>query len=197
MTLPSLAACLGNPGLRYSLTWHNAGYWVADILAREYSAELVNAGAFEIAHLPEGRILAKPTTYMNRSGKAVKALLEAVDIGPEHLLVVCDDVNLPLGQVRLREKGSDGGHKGLRSVIDELGTEDFARLRMGIGPLPQGADLTKFVLQRIPEELEEDASEMASRAADCVRCALYEGFRSAQTEYNRWPPEDPSTDPPS
>ncbi|MBD3371027.1 aminoacyl-tRNA hydrolase [Candidatus Fermentibacteria bacterium] len=197
MPARSVVTCLGNPGLRYRLTWHNAGFWVTDILAREYSLELVNAGAFEISHLPRDRILARPTTYMNRSGKAVKALLEAVQAGPEHLLVVCDDVNLPLGRLRLRAEGSDGGHKGLRSLIGELDTEDFARLRMGIGPLPPGADLTEFVLQRIPEELEESASEMACRAADCVRCVLYEGFRRAQTEYNRWPLDESSTDPPS
>jgi PTH1 family peptidyl-tRNA hydrolase len=185
MSRPRLALCLGNPGPNYSLTWHNAGFWVADALAREAGVSFTNAGLFSAVTLPCGLELAKPSTFMNDSGKAAATLLRMRDLPPDEFLVVCDDVNLPLGRLRLRGNGSAGGHKGLGSVIASLGTESFARLRLGVGPGPGGADLADFVLSRVPKSLEEEAGVMAYRGADCVMKAFTDGYSAAQDIFNR------------
>lgn len=185
MSRPRLALCLGNPGPKYSLAWHNAGFWVADALAREAGVPFTNAGLFSAVTLPCGLELAKPSTFMNESGRAAATLLRMRDLPPDGLLVVCDDVNLDLGRLRLRESGSAGGHKGLSSIIAALGTESFARLRLGVGPGPGGADLADFVLSRVPKRLEEEAGVMAYRAADCVMKAFTDGYSAAQDIFNR------------
>ena len=184
-----LVVCLGNPGPRYSMTRHNAGFWVADIVSREAGVSFRNAGLFEVLELPSEWLLAKPTVYMNRSGRSVRALVESRDLAPADVLVVCDDVNLELGRLRLKGNGSAGGHNGLKSIIECVGTEDFPRLRMGVGPCPPSADLADFVLDRIPAKLEEEASLMAHRAADCVCHYIENGLSSAQEIYNRKEPE--------
>ncbi len=184
---PLVTACLGNPGNRYVLTRHNAGFWVGDILAREAGVAFENAGLFMVASLPGDMDVIKPTVYMNRSGEAVEAFLRVKDLEPENLLVVCDDFNLDLGRLRLRAGGGSGGHNGLKNIIDRLGTEDFPRLRMGVGPLPRGVDPAEFVLRRIPHHLEEEASLMAHRAADCVIHYLNHGLSAAQEIFNRNP----------
>jgi PTH1 family peptidyl-tRNA hydrolase len=182
-----VVACLGNPGERYRLTWHNAGFWVADILSREAGVDFRDAGLFLVATLPDGTDIIKPTVYMNRSGRSVDAFLGARGIPPDQLLVVCDDFNIDLGRLRLRGNGSSGGHNGLQDIIQNLGTEDFPRLRMGIGPPPGGADLAEFVLDRVPARQETDASLMAHRAADCVMHYIHHGLQSAQEIFNRNP----------
>jgi PTH1 family peptidyl-tRNA hydrolase len=187
MARPRLALCLGNPGPKYSLTWHNAGFWVADALAREAGVSFANAGLFSAVTLPGGLEIVKPSIYMNESGRVAATLLRMRDLPPEELLVVCDDVNLALGRLRLRENGSAGGHRGLSSVIASLGTESFARLRLGVGPGPGGADLPDFVLSRVPRSLEEEAAVMACRGADCVAKAFSDGYQAAQDVYNRGP----------
>ena len=185
MSSPLVVACLGNPGDRYAMTWHNAGFWVADILSREAGVAFRNAGLFQVASLSDELEIIKPTLYMNRSGRAVDAFLGAKGLDPGSLLVVCDDFNLDLGRLRLRGSGSSGGHKGLEDIADRLGTQCFPRLRMGIGPPPSGADLADFVLDRVPGRLEEEASLMAHRAADCVRMYSEKGMNAAQEFYNR------------
>lgn len=182
-----MVACLGNPGDRYSMTWHNAGFWVADILSREAGVSFEDAGLFQVACLPGGQFLIKPTVYMNRSGRTVDAFLGARGLGAESLLVVCDDFNLDLGRLRLKAEGSSGGHNGLQDIIDRLGTQDFPRLRMGIGPPPRNRDMAEFVLDRVPSRLEDEASVMAHRAADCVRLYAEKGISPAQEIYNRDP----------
>jgi PTH1 family peptidyl-tRNA hydrolase len=179
-------ACLGNPGLRYSLTRHNAGFWAGDILARRHGSSFRDAGLFAVAELPGGPLLCKPQSYMNRSGPAVAALMDARGIAPGEILVISDDVNLHLGRLKLKTAGSHGGHNGLRSIVAELGTTEFPRLRMGVGPPPLRGDLAEFVLQRLPRGLEEEAAFMAHRAADCVETVLSSGYGPAQTEFNRW-----------
>ncbi len=180
-------ACLGNPGKKYCMTWHNAGFWVADILAREAGVQFINAGLFIATVLPDGPDMIKPADYMNRSGKAIAAFLDSKDYDAAELLVVCDDINLDLGHLRLRAGGSHGGHNGLRNIIECLGTEDFTRLRIGIGPAPAATDLADFVLDRVPEKLEEQASRVAYVAADCVELFIKEGITAAQEKYNRKP----------
>ncbi len=179
-----LVLCLGNPGPRYALTWHNAGFWVADILAREAGVSFKNAGLFHVAVLPGGLHLAKPVTFMNESGRAAGALLNSRGLDPSEMLVVCDDANLPLGTIRLKPDGSAGGQKGLSNIIEVLGTEVFPRLRLGIGPVPERVPLADYVLGRVPKDLEEEASLMAHRAADCVLHAVNEGIAAAQSVYN-------------
>jgi PTH1 family peptidyl-tRNA hydrolase len=189
LSLPLVVACLGNPGKRYSMTWHNAGFWVADILTREAGVKFLDAGLFLVASLPGDRTIIKPTVYMNLSGRSVSAFMNAEELDPDRLLVVCDDFNLDLGRLRLKASGSSGGHNGLQSIIDCLGSEEFPRLRMGIGPAPEKTDLAAFVLDRVPSRLEEEASLMAHRAADCVVHCMTEGISSAQELYNRNPEE--------
>lgn len=185
MSVPRLIACLGNPGDKYRMTWHNAGFWVADILALETGVHFINAGLFNAAVLPDGQDIIKPAVYMNRSGKAVAAFLDSKGYNADELLVICDDINLEFGRLRLRNSGSHGGHNGLRSIIDSLDTEQFARLRLGIGSPSTGEDLADYVLDRVPQKLEEEASVMAHKAADCVTLYLSEGLTAAQERYNR------------
>jgi len=180
----SIIVCLGNPGPRYALSWHNAGFWVADILAREAGASFKRAGAFEVAYLPGGVHLVKPSTYMNESGRAVAAILNAREKTPENMLLICDDVNLPLGSLRLRKSGSAGGQNGLKDTIDVLGTQVFPRLRLGIGPKPEKMDLAKYVLGKVPGDKQELASVMAHRAADCALDVVRNGIDAAQSVYN-------------
>ncbi|RKZ05045.1 aminoacyl-tRNA hydrolase [Candidatus Fermentibacteria bacterium] len=180
----SIILCLGNPGLKYALTWHNAGFWVADILAREAGVSFKRAGAFEIAYLPGGVHLVKPSVYMNESGRSAGAILTAKQVPPENMLVVCDDVNIPLGSLRLRKNGSSGGQNGLKNVIDVLKTQEFPRLRIGIGPKPEKMDLAKFVLKKVPKANQELASVVAHRAADCVLETVNNGVEAAQAIYN-------------
>lgn len=180
-----MIACLGNPGTRYGMTWHNAGFWVADILAREAGVRFVNAGLFLAATMPSGVHLVKPNDFMNRSGAAVAHYLDATGLSSDELLVVCDDVHLELGRLRLRGNGSAGGHNGLADIIQRIGTEDFARLRLGIGPAPDSEDLADYVLSRVPARLEQEASLMAHVAADCVTMACEAGVTAAQERYNR------------
>jgi PTH1 family peptidyl-tRNA hydrolase len=129
---------------------------------------------------------------MNRSGEAVECLLRKHDAVPSDLLVVCDDVAIELGRLRLRPSGSDGGHLGLRSIIECLGTEDFPRLRIGIrSPAALEGDLAEAVLSRfLPEEMEAAAGQ-ATRAAECIRVILERGVQAAMNMYNRRQPEDP------
>ncbi|MCK5117702.1 MAG: aminoacyl-tRNA hydrolase [Candidatus Aegiribacteria sp.] len=185
MSVPRLVACLGNPGDKYRMTWHNAGFWVADILALEAGVHFINAGLFNASVIPDGPDLIKPTVYMNRSGRAIAAFLDSRGYNANELLVICDDINLELGRLRLRDSGSHGGHNGLRSIIDSLCTEQFSRLRLGIGSPSTGDDLADYVLDTVPEKLEEEASLMAHNAADCVTLYLREGLTSAQERYNR------------
>ncbi len=176
--------CLGNPGLKYALTWHNAGFWVADILARETGVSFKRAGAFEITYLPGGINLVKPSTYMNESGRAAGAILTARQLDPENMLVVCDDVNLPAGTLRLRKSGSAGGQNGLKDIMDVLGTQDFPRLRIGVGPKPDRMDLAKYVLSKVPKSSREMVSLSAHRAADCAMEVVKNGIQAAQSVYN-------------
>jgi len=187
LSAPRIVACLGNPGDKYSLTWHNAGFWVADILARETGVHFMNAGLFNASVIPDGPDLIKPNVYMNRSGISIAAFLDSRGYNSDELLVVCDDINLELGRLRLRGSGSHGGHNGLRSIIDTLVTEDFPRLRLGIGPAPSGLDLADYVLDTVPEKLEEEVSVMAHEAADCIMLFINEGLAHAQERYNRKP----------
>jgi peptidyl-tRNA hydrolase, PTH1 family len=186
---------LGNPGERYRRTRHNIGFMVVDAMAAaagaphwhyQWDALVVSA-----AIIPSGEgqapgpcLLVKPQTFMNRSGLAVAPVLSAHGGAPEETLVVVDDVALELGTLRLRERGGHGGHNGLRSLVECLGTEDFPRLRVGIrAGEPQG-DLAEYVLAPFPEDDVLVVQELVGAAAEAALCAVQEGTAAAMSCYN-------------
>jgi PTH1 family peptidyl-tRNA hydrolase len=172
-----VVAGLGNPGREYGGTRHQLGFVVVDRLASEAGVRLVSdrdadwGGPGDLAGGGAPAYLVKPLLYMNRSGPPLRHLLERLRVPPERLLVVCDDVNLPLGKLRLRPEGSSGGHNGLQSVIDCLG-RGFARLRLGVGLPGPGIDLADWVLERFPKDERAAVDDMVGRAADTVRKVL-------------------------
>jgi len=166
---------LGTPGRRYAGTRHNAGFSFIHRLARRGACRLGKkkfmARIAEIKRDDGCLILAQPQTYMNLSGLAVRQIMEGYRIGPQEIVVVYDDLDIPLGQIRVRKEGSAGTHKGLRSVIGAIGTKSFLRLRVGIGPLPEGEEATGYVLAPFTvreRPLLEDGLARAEEALDFV-----------------------------
>ncbi|MDK2784404.1 MAG: peptidyl-tRNA hydrolase, family [Bacillota bacterium] len=184
-----LVVGLGNPGREYEETRHNAGFLVVDYLARE---EGLTFGSSDFrADLARGRVagqevlLAKPQTYMNLSGLAVGPLVRWYKLDPTaDLLVVSDDLDLPLGRLRLRARGSHGGHRGLLSIINELGTTDFARLRLGIGRPGEHETAKDKVLGTFTEEEGRILDEVILAAVGAIRTWLAEGTEAAMNRYN-------------
>jgi peptidyl-tRNA hydrolase, PTH1 family len=180
---------LGNPGERYRLTRHNVGFRVVDLLADRWGLTgqgRVRDGAALLEHrLPEpvGRVLlVKPLKYMNMSGGPLKAALRQTDVDPrDDLLVVADDIDLPLGKIRLRRSGSAGGHNGLRDIIASLGTDEFSRLRVGIGRAGETVD---HVLSTFRPGERETADEAVATAADAAERWLGDGIEVAMNEFN-------------
>ena len=184
---------LGNPGQEYAATRHNIGFAVLDRLAEELNCSFRRKWRFsaEVAEAVTGAagkvVLAKPRTYMNRSGVAVGALLNWLKLAPADMLVVVDDADLALGQIRLRPSGGSGGHNGLRSIIEALGgNEGFARLRLGIGrTVPVGADITGHVLGKFATAERELAEQAAASAVKAIDSCLREGLTEAMNQFNR------------
>ena len=177
---------LGNPGDRYRLTRHNVGFRVVDLLADRWkvSGGRVRDGAASIEMaLPAGRVLlVKPMKYMNQSGGPLKAAMRQTDADPAHdLLVICDDVDLPLGRMRLRRSGSAGGHNGLRDIISAFGGNEFARLRVGIG---RGGETIDHVLSTFRPNERELGSLAVAVAADAAERWLSDGIDEAMNEFN-------------
>lgn len=190
---PKLVAGLGNPGKEYEGTRHNIGFAVLDRLAEKFGCSFRKKSRFSaiVAEATAGDagkvMLAKPQTYMNRSGAAVNALLQWLKIESAQLLVVVDDADLPLGQIRLRIAGGSGGHNGLLSIIETLGgNEEFARLRVGIGrSAPLGADISGHVLGKFASSERELAEQAVAAAVEAVDCCLREGLTEAMNQFNR------------
>ncbi len=179
---------LGNPGKTYEKTRHNLGFMVLDRLAERWDGRFKPGfGPYDFfqTKVSGGKILlVKPSTFMNRSGAAVQDAVRRYEVPLSGLIVVCDDFNLPLGMLRLRPKGSDGGHNGLASVIQALGTSDFGRLRMGIGLRP-GADTVDYVLSRFPRKEQTAVNTLVEDGADALIAAAENGFEWAMNRYNR------------
>lgn len=178
---------LGNPGREYADTRHNAGYRLIDLLAAQHGIRLrsrlyARTGQGQIAGQPV--VLAQPLTYMNASGGAAVRLLARHRLTPQDLLVIYDDLDLDLGRIRLRREGSPGTHNGMRNIVQRLGTENFPRLRLGIGPKPPHADAVKWVLSPFPRSDQPIVEEMLSRAVEAVECFLREGLEIAMNRYN-------------
>ncbi|MFH1373568.1 MAG: aminoacyl-tRNA hydrolase [bacterium] len=184
----SLLVGLGNIGDRYRGTRHNLGFEVVEKIWRDLklSPKLPTADYVWVIGERNRRplVLAWPGTYMNRSGVAVHALLQVNALEPSQMLVIVDDFNLPLGKIRLRPSGSDGGHHGLASVIEALETDQFPRLRLGIGPLPEGADTVDFVLSRFADEDFEAAGQMIAVAAEAALFTVEHRLQEAMSKYN-------------
>ena len=183
-----LLAGLGNPGEKYRRTRHNVGFMVVDALAERHGARNVrvesDAWVAETAIGGEDVLLVKPLTFMNRSGAAVAPLLGRLALGSQDLVAVVDDVALELGTLRVRERGSHGGHNGLRSIADVLGTDDFPRVRVGIRRGEMTVDLAEFVLSDFAAEEILVVQEVVGLAADALECLVREGAPAAMNRYN-------------
>ena len=181
---------LGNPGSKYDGTRHNAGFRVGDLLAERCGVKIRRVKNRALTAVAEigGRevLLVKPQTFMNLSGEAVRPLADFYKLSPDHILVVSDETALPPGRIRLRPCGSAGGHNGLKSIIEALGTEDFPRIRLGVGsPTHADYDPKDWVLSVFRDQDAEIFAEAAGRAADAVTCYITEGADKAMNLYNR------------
>jgi len=184
-----LIAGLGNPGQKYENTRHNVGFRAADALARRAGADIrrvrFHALTAEAAIGGQGALLLKPTTFMNLSGEAVGEAARFYKLPPERVLVISDDVDLPLGKLRLRRGGSAGGHNGLKSVIEHLGGDQFPRLKIGVGGKPHpDYDMADWVLGSFHGKDTGVIEEAVLRAAQAVECLLEYGFDKAMNLYN-------------
>lgn len=179
---------LGNIGPEYMLTRHNAGFMVLDRLAAQHGFSFtLNRLAYTAEWRYKGKIihLIKPTTYMNLSGRAVSSYLKQYSIPPENLLVVTDDKDLPFGKLRLKPKGSAGGHNGLRNIDEVLGTQEYARLRFGIGNAFSKGRQVDFVLGRFPEDEMEQLPQHLDRAGDAVLSFCTSGLQHTMNFFNQ------------
>lgn len=180
---------LGNPGLEYKGTKHNIGFEVVAALAKENNIKLNKKVHFSLAG--KGRIageevvLALPQTYMNLSGKAVGEIARREIKELKDLIVVCDDINIELGRIRIRARGSSGGHKGLESIIATLGSDDFARLRVGIATDIHKGDITNYVLSPFKRKEKRNVLHVVSLAGDAVTCMIEKGIEEAMTRFNK------------
>lgn len=183
-----LIAGLGNPGRKYDKTRHNAGFMALDRLAEDLGVAVTNVrfnALFGTGRIgTEKVVLVKPMTYMNLSGEAIRAVAEYYDIPEEKIIVLVDDVYLEIGTLRIREKGSAGGHNGLENIILQLAGTDFPRIRIGVGPQPEGMDLVDFVLKKLTKEecaLMEPAIRDAAKAAVSI---VENGVPNTMNRYN-------------
>lgn len=181
---------LGNPGSKYEQTRHNLGFRVIARLAQRWSISLKSGFMGKSATARTNCqgidvVLMLPLTFMNRSGMAVKPFAVRGGYEPSDILAVCDDLNLPFGQLRLRPGGSDGGHNGLASIIAQMQTENFPRLRMGIGHPGQGRDVVNYVLEGFSRSESGQITEFVDQAADCCEIWVQGGVDKAREKFNR------------
>ena len=184
-----LLVCLGNPGKQYESTRHNIGFLAADELQRRTGAKFnklrFRALTGEVTLGGKRVLVVKPQTYMNLSGEAVKLAGGFYKIPPERILVISDDVSLPLGKLRIRAGGSAGGHNGLKNIIAHLGTDQFPRIRVGVGEKPHpDYDMADWVLGRFQGEDKKAIDAAVKRAADAVECLIGEGVDRAMNRFN-------------
>lgn len=184
-----LVAGLGNPGREYENTRHNAGFMVVDRIASRLGLTLGYSSSWQTfwARSGDGCTYLKPMTYMNASGRSVRAAAQFYKIDPAEALIVFDDLALPLGHLRLRKSGSSGGQNGMESVIEHLGTAAVPRLRVGIGAAEGGRSMVDHVLSRFSTREREVLDSAIDRAADAVEHARLHGVEAAMNVYNRVP----------
>lgn len=179
---------LGNPSKQYEGTRHNAGFMTLDVLADRYNIDISEKKHKALCGkgVIEGNkvVLLKPQTFMNLSGESVRAAADFYKVAPEEIIVIYDDISLEPGQLRVRKKGSAGGHNGMKNIIVHLGTQDFPRIRVGVGEKPAGMDLADYVLGRFSKgerELLEEAFKEGAQAAVAILC---DGIESAMNQFN-------------
>ncbi len=185
---------LGNPGEKYKSTFHNLGYLVMDKIASRYEVDfkkricnsrIANFSFFVDDKIEKKLCLIKPYTYMNLSGKAIVCLKKKYNFVEQNLLVICDDINLDKGYVRIKTSGSSGGHKGLDSIITSLGSKEFLRLRVGIGPLDEKDTSEAYVLRGLSKKGIRDYDLITEKVVEIVECYLNYGIDKAMALYNR------------
>lgn len=188
-----IIAGLGNPGKKYENTRHNMGFWAIDLLAEKYDIK-VNKLKFK-ALTGEGRIagqkvlLIKPQTYMNLSGESVRMAMDYYGIEPEELIVIYDDIDIATGSVRIRKKGSAGTHNGMKSILYQIQSDNFPRIRIGIGSERKG-DLVNFVIGGVTKNEKALLEESIAKAADGAACIVEKGIERAMNEYNVKPKKE-------
>ena len=184
-----LIVFLGNPGPRYEMTRHNAGFMAADAMAKEKNVN-INKARFKALTATcdiggESVLLMKPQTFMNLSGDAVAQAAKFYKIPPERVIVVSDEISLPIGKLRIRTKGSAGGHNGLKDIIAKLGTDAFPRIRIGVGAPPHpDYDMADWVLSSFKNQDAEDMLAAAERAAQAAQCYITQGAERAMNRFN-------------
>lgn len=185
-----LIAGLGNPGRKYEMTRHNIGFEVIDYISKEYGIKvnkikhkaLLGEGVLQ----GERVILAKPQTFMNLSGESIREICEYYKLGPENVIIIYDDIALPTGSVRIRGKGSAGGHNGMKSILYQLQSDEFMRLRIGVGaPKHADYDLKDYVLGRFGKEEAEDIIAAVKLCPDALCVMMREGANAAASRFNR------------
>lgn len=186
--LVKLIIGLGNPGKPYEHTRHNIGFDVIDELANKWNAPLNQSkfnGKYASVHRPEGKvILLKPLTYMNLSGECVRPLMDYFDIDVEDIIVIYDDLDLDTGKLRLRGKGSAGGHNGIKSLIQHLGTQEFNRIRVGVSRPPAGVKVADYVLSKFSKEDQLIVKDSIDKCCDAVELSLTKPFLEVMNQFN-------------
>ena len=184
-----IIAGLGNPGAKYEMTRHNDGFLAIDMLAMKQNKEIkrLKFHALTCDAEIEGKkcLLMKPQTFMNNSGEAIGEAAKFYKIPPQNIIVLSDDISLDVGKIRIRRKGSAGGHNGLKSIIAHLGSEDFPRVKIGVGKKPNAyMDLADWVLGRFPKELEPQLKEALENADGAISLIVQDKFDRAMNLYN-------------
>lgn len=184
-----LLVCLGNPGDQYENTRHNVGFMVADQLGERYNLPIQKLKFKALTNIfsisGEKVLVMKPVTYMNLSGEAVRPAADFYKIPPEHIIVISDDTALDVGKLRIRKGGSAGGHNGLKNIIQQLGTDQFPRIRVGVGKKPHpDYDLADWVLGKFQGEDQKAIAAAVERCADAVECLIKEGPDRAMNKFN-------------
>ena len=180
---------LGNPGPKYEFTRHNAGFLCMDLLAQQLGVKIdrikFKSVVADVAIEGSRCILMKPQTFMNNSGEAVRDAANFYKIPPEHIIILFDDISLPPGKLRIRRKGSDGGHNGIKSILYLLGSDQFPRIKLGVGAKPRpDYDLADWVLSKFAGEDLKTITEAIRKAADAVECLIQEGPDKAMNRFN-------------